>query len=75
MYKKEHSACGVGFLCSLTTEANHSNLKIALEALANLEHRGGDNFIEKSGDGAGLMTDIPWDLLGLDSEKYAVAML
>lgn len=75
MYKKEHSSCGVGFLCSLNQKASHSNLQLALKALRNLEHRGGDNFVKKSGDGAGLMMDIPWEFFGFDPEKYAVAMM
>lgn len=75
MINNEHSACGVGFLTSLTQISSHQHLEIALKALENLEHRGGTNFTEKSGDGAGIMMDIPWDFFGFEKEQVAVGTL
>lgn len=72
---KESSHCGVGLLASLHVQSNHKNLQLALKGLKNLEHRGGKNPDPLSGDGAGIMTDIPYQLLGIDHNKMAVGTL
>jgi len=60
---KERDACGVGFIANTKQAASHKILKQGLCALTCMEHRGacGGDFI--SGDGAGIMTQIPWELL------------
>jgi glutamate synthase (ferredoxin) len=59
----ERDACGVGFIASLKNEGSHSIVEAALTALGCMEHRGGCGADNDSGDGAGLMTTIPWQLL------------
>ncbi|CAM6047747.1 unnamed protein product [Sphagnum compactum] len=59
----ERDACGVGFIASLKNEGSHSIVEAALTALGCMEHRGGCGADSDSGDGAGLMTKIPWQLL------------
>ncbi len=71
----EYSNCGVGFLTSLKKEKSHEILISGLTALKNVEHRGGTDRSGHIGDGAGIMTSIPWELLGKESDKYAVACL
>jgi len=71
----EHSACGVGFIASRTGEACHGILEDALHALRCVEHRGGCGADQVSSDGAGVMTDIPFDLLGYRPGEIAVASL
>jgi glutamate synthase (ferredoxin) len=60
---EERDACGVGFIANQTGEATHEIIAKALPALTCLEHRGGCSADSDSGDGAGLMTAIPWELL------------
>lgn len=60
---EERDACGVGFLASVDGQASHELIEQALTALTCLEHRGGCSADQDSGDGAGLMTAIPWELL------------
>ena len=60
---EERDACGVGFIANQNGAATHSIIEKALPALTCLEHRGGCSADQDSGDGAGLMTAIPWELL------------
>lgn len=60
---KEHGACGVGLIASLKNESTHNVIEQGLTALSCMEHRGGCSADNDSGDGAGLMTAVPWDLL------------
>jgi glutamate synthase (NADPH/NADH) large chain/glutamate synthase (ferredoxin) len=56
----DHDACGVGFITQLGSETgSHEIIERALEALRRLEHRGGIDADERSGDGAGLLTSLP----------------
>ncbi|MGQ4648610.1 glutamate synthase-related protein [Lyngbya aestuarii] len=59
---EERDACGVGFIASRIGTATHKLIEQALSALDCLEHRGGCSADQDSGDGAGLMTAIPWKL-------------
>ena len=59
----EHDACGIGFVARTDRARSHEVLKLALGALCNLEHRGGTDADGKSGDGAGILTQLPYDLL------------
>ncbi len=71
----EKSACGVGFMASLTQEASYHILEQACKALCCVEHRGAYSADLLTGDGAGIMTDIPFALLGYEKGKIAVATL
>lgn len=57
----EHDACGVGLL--YRPSSSHSVLRDALAALAAVEHRGACGADGISGDGAGIMITIPWQIL------------
>jgi glutamate synthase (ferredoxin) len=61
---REHDACGVGFLADSKGRASYKLVRLALNALGCLEHRGGCGADRDSGDGAGVMVAVPWDLLG-----------
>jgi len=60
---EERDACGVGFIATQSGLASHNLVKQALVALGCLEHRGGCSADNDSGDGAGMLTAIPWALL------------
>src|SRR5215207_6052174 len=55
----EHDACGIGFVAQLSGAASHDILGMALTAVGNMAHRGGVGADGKSGDGAGVLTQIP----------------
>ncbi|PYV13920.1 MAG: glutamate synthase large subunit [Acidobacteria bacterium] len=57
--REEHDACGVGFVAQLGREASHQVVEQALEALGCLTHRGGVDADGASGDGAGLLIQLP----------------
>lgn len=57
--RHEHDACGVGFVATLTGEASHALVDRALTVLRNLEHRGATGSEPDSGDGAGILVQIP----------------
>ncbi|PRQ08364.1 glutamate synthase large subunit [Enhygromyxa salina] len=72
---REHAACGVGFIAARDGVARREHLDRALTALAAVEHRGAVAADGRSSDGAGIMTDIPWALIGHEPGSVAVATL
>ncbi|GAB4442685.1 MAG: glutamate synthase large subunit [Chloroflexi bacterium OHK40] len=59
----EHDACGIGFVARIDGQPGHAILAMALEALSNLEHRGAVADDARTGDGAGVLTQLPRELL------------
>lgn len=57
----EHENCGAGFICSLKGVKSNDIIHKALEILEKLEHRGAVSSDGKTGDGAGILIDIPHD--------------
>ncbi|MEA1785958.1 glutamate synthase large subunit [Arenibacter sp. GZD96] len=57
----EHDNCGAGFICSLKGKKSNDIIHKALEILERLEHRGAVSSDGKTGDGAGILIDIPHD--------------
>ena len=55
----EHDACGVGFVADLSGRGGHDVVAKALRVLRNLEHRGAKGGDPGTGDGAGILTQIP----------------
>jgi len=55
----EHDACGVGMVVDLQRQVSHSIVADALTILENLEHRGATGADRDSGDGAGILLDMP----------------
>jgi glutamate synthase (NADPH/NADH) large chain len=55
----EHDACGVGMVADLTARATHATVHDALTILENLEHRGATGADPDSGDGAGILVQMP----------------
>ncbi len=58
----ERDACGVGFVARTDGTASHGVLRMALQALRNLAHRGAQAADGRTGDGAGILTQIPTGL-------------
>ncbi|MEA2304232.1 MAG: glutamate synthase large chain, partial [Solirubrobacteraceae bacterium] len=55
----EHDACGVAMVARLDNAPTHDVVARALEALDNLEHRGAEGADIRTGDGAGILTQLP----------------
>jgi glutamate synthase domain-containing protein 2/glutamate synthase domain-containing protein 1/glutamate synthase domain-containing protein 3 len=55
----EHDACGIAMVAKLWGEASHAVVEKALDALENLEHRGAEGADPNTGDGAGILLQIP----------------
>ncbi|MDB5083513.1 MAG: glutamate synthase large subunit [Bacilli bacterium] len=60
----EHDACGIGFIANIKGKTSHEYVEKALEILCNLEHRGGQGSDPETGDGAGIMLQIPHEFFG-----------
>ncbi len=59
----EHDACGVGFIANIDGSRSHNLVEEAVQILCNLEHRGAVGGDMKTGDGAGMLLQIPHDFL------------
>ena len=59
----EHDNCGAGFICSLQGKKTNDIIGKALDILVKLEHRGAVSADGKTGDGAGILIEIPHDFL------------
>jgi len=80
----EHDACGVGMVANVKGLKSHSIVKQGLEVLCNLEHRGARGADPETGDGAGVLIQMPHEFfagqcsaLGFDlpeAGQYAVGM-
>ena len=70
---EERDACGVGFIASLKGERTHKTITDSLTALGCMEHRGACSADDDSGDGAGIMCNIPWKMLGKYCEEKGIA--
>ncbi|MEO5340916.1 MAG: glutamate synthase large subunit [Magnetococcus sp. MYC-9] len=55
----EHDACGIGFVASIDGKKSHGIISMALEVLVNLTHRGATGADPLTGDGAGLLMQLP----------------
>jgi glutamate synthase (NADPH/NADH) large chain len=55
----EHDACGVGFVVNIDGKRNHDIINEGMTVLCNLEHRGAVGSDKKTGDGAGMLIQIP----------------
>ncbi len=70
----EHDACGVGFVATLRGTATRKIVELGLTALGRLEHRGGTGADSETGDGSGLMIDLPELFLRRTANQLGVAL-
>jgi len=78
----EHDNCGAGFICNLNGNKSNKIIHNALEILVKLGHRGAVSSDGRTGDGAGILTDIPHDFFKRvcefeipEPKEYAVGMV
>src|ERR1017187_5644902 len=55
----EHDSCGIGFIANLRGNKSHESISNALTILENMEHRGACGCENNTGDGAGILLQIP----------------
>ena len=68
----EHDACGIGFVASIKGNKSHQNITDALTILENMEHRGACGCESNTGDGAGIMIQIPHEFFFDECLKLGV---
>jgi glutamate synthase (ferredoxin) len=78
----EHDACGVGFVVQMKGQVSHDIVQQGLTVLLNLDHRGAVGAEPNTGDGAGILTQIPHRFMARvagvelpDPGQYGVAMI
>ena len=59
----EHDACGVGMIVNIHGSKSHELVDAALKVLENMKHRGAEGADNKTGDGAGIMLQIPHEFI------------
>ena len=71
MYRSsfEHDACGIGALANIKGVRSHQMVDDALSVLVNLEHRGGVGLERNTGDGAGILLQIPHRFFRKEAQK------
>ena len=57
----EHENCGIGFVAHLKGKKSHSIIRQGLDILTNMTHRGAEGADSKTGDGAGVLIQVPRD--------------
>ncbi|MEO2136062.1 MAG: glutamate synthase central domain-containing protein, partial [bacterium] len=70
----EHDACGIGFLARLDNVPTHDLIEKALSGLHNLDHRGASGCDPESGDGAGVLIQVPDRFLRTRAEKLGIPL-
>ncbi len=71
-FLEEKDSCGTGFVVNIKGERSHSIVADGLEALANLNHRGAVSADGKTGDGAGVLTQIPYKFFEKELAKINI---
>ncbi|HEY7330314.1 MAG TPA: glutamate synthase large subunit [Gemmataceae bacterium] len=70
----EHDSCGVGFVVHLKNRRSHDIVRDALQVLLNLEHRGACGCEKNTGDGAGILLQMPHTFLKKECAKLAIEL-
>ncbi len=70
----EHDACGIGFVASINGTKSHDIIRKGIQVLLNLAHRGACGCDPETGDGAGVLIQIPHKFLARECEKLGFAL-
>jgi glutamate synthase domain-containing protein 2/glutamate synthase domain-containing protein 1/glutamate synthase domain-containing protein 3 len=70
----EHDACGIGAVVDIAGRCNHSIIEYGKEILLNLHHRGAAGADETTGDGAGILFQIPHEFFAAESQRLGFAL-
>ena len=72
--RREHDACGIGAVVNISGERQHSIIEYGKQILLNLHHRGAAGADETTGDGAGILLQIPHEFFVAESEKIGFSL-
>ena len=70
----EHDSCGIGFIANLKFKRTHKLVSDALTMLENMEHRGGCGCEPETGDGAGILLQIPHEFFVKECNKIGITL-
>ncbi len=70
----EHDSCGIGFVAHLKGEKSHDIIEDAIQMLENMEHRGGCGCEPETGDGAGIMFQLPHEFFVSECKKIGIEL-
>ena len=70
----EHDSCGVGFVCNINGKKSHDIINKGIEVLNRLKHRGAVGADPKTGDGAGILIQIPHKFLLKECRKIGISL-
>ncbi len=70
----EHDACGLGFVVNIKGERSHQIVQRGLQILLNLQHRGACGCDSETGDGAGVLIQIPHQFFAKEAPLYGFAL-
>src|SRR5438093_1932142 len=71
---REHDACGIGFVAHVKGERSHEIVRSALELLENLSHRSAVGGAARTGDGAGLLLQLPHAFLARECRRDGISL-
>jgi glutamate synthase domain-containing protein 2/glutamate synthase domain-containing protein 1/glutamate synthase domain-containing protein 3 len=72
--RREHDACGIGAVVNISGKREHSIIEYGKEILVNLHHRGAAGADEITGDGAGILFQIPHEFFTAKCEKLGFSL-
>ena len=70
----EHDSCGVGFVAALNQDCEHDVVRLGLQVLNNLTHRGAVGANSTTGDGAGMLVRMPDDFFRAESKRLGFSL-
>ncbi|MBV8829021.1 MAG: glutamate synthase large subunit [Acidobacteriaceae bacterium] len=70
----EHDACGLGFVVNVNGESSHDIVEKGLEILVNLTHRGACGCDAETGDGAGILLQIPHEFFAKEARMLGLSL-
>ncbi len=70
----EHDACGLGFVVHVKGQKSHDIVRQGIQVLLSLEHRGASGSEKDTGDGAGILLQVPHLFLARESEELRIAL-
>ena len=68
----EHDSCGVGFVCDINGKKTHATVEKGIEVLERLRHRGAVGADPETGDGAGIMLQLPYAFFNREGKKLGL---
>ena len=71
--RHEHDACGIGAVVNISGKADHQIIEHGKQILLNLSHRGAAGADEVTGDGGGILCQIPHDFFISECEKLGIS--